>query len=155
MVRPWHTRPWREGLKYDKNMAIHIEPSVALELLALAGVLCRQLYLKTIAREHWCYHTINATECTSRFCICFRALPKSFHNWLKSIYMLGLCSGAQAIASATGRKGCIRNYHRQMLVPVEASVMVDRCLGWRLLSGFHGHFSQPAPVQSALCSSRS
>ena len=107
------------------------------------------------SREHWCYHTINATECTSRFCICFRALPKSFHNWLKSIYMLGLCSGAQAIASATGRKGCIRNYHRQMRVPVEASVMVDRCLEWRFLSGFHGHFSQPAPVQSALCSSRS
>jgi hypothetical protein len=32
-------------------MAIHIEPSVALELLALAGVLCRQLYLKTIAES--------------------------------------------------------------------------------------------------------
>lgn len=81
------------------------------------------------SREHWCYHTINATECTSRFRICFRAWPKSFHNWLKSIYMLDLCSGTQAIASATGRKGCIRNYHRQMLVPVEASVMVDRCFG--------------------------
>ena len=32
-------------------MAIHLKPSVALELLALAGVLCRQLYLQTIAES--------------------------------------------------------------------------------------------------------